>query len=157
MTTIKTSNISKIPAKIERLTFFAKYWKGKCIDCYQPKYEVNFNKCKKIFVSIGYSECQFLKAIKKTNIDDVMSAVAFNFGLAVDDLKIKTRKREIVEPRQISMYFMRKLNLGSFDLIAKSHGDFDHSTAIHCYNTVTNLISVSKDFAKKIDKIENLI
>ncbi len=77
---------------------------------------------------------------------------------ALDDLlRAKTRKREIVQARQISMFFAKELTKASLKTIGMHFGGRDHSTVIHAVQTVNDLISIDKEFRKNIDDIKKKI
>jgi chromosomal replication initiator protein len=78
-------------------------------------------------------------------------------GLKINDLKKRTRKREIVEMRQIGMFLTHLyVNMSIVD-IGIEWGDFDHSTVLHACKTVNNLIDTDKKFKDKVGEIDKLI
>jgi chromosomal replication initiator protein len=77
------------------------------------------------------------------------------FGLPVDQINTKTRKREIVQARQLAMYFSKKHTKSSLATIGLHCGNKDHATVLHACKTVSNLIETDKRFqtyVKEIDK-----
>ena len=69
-------------------------------------------------------------------------------------LQSKTRKREIVQARQISMYFAKRLTKFSLAKIALETGKKDHATCLHGIKTVNNLMDSDKHFRLQILEIE---
>lgn len=67
----------------------------------------------------------------------------------IDDITIKTRKREIVEARQIAHYFAMKLKCGSLAHVGLNIGMKDHATVLHSSNVVDNLYKTDKIFREK--------
>lgn len=65
-----------------------------------------------------------------------------------------TRKREIVEARQISMFFSKIMTKDSLASIGSQIGDKDHATVLHACKTINNLIDSDKQFRNKILTIE---
>ena len=84
-----------------------------------------------------------------------MKEVAFFFGLDTEDIKKKSRKREIVIPRQSYHYFARKYFPHievSLTLIGQTTS-VDHATVIHSVKTIKNLIETDKRFKLKIQEL----
>ncbi|NDF60044.1 MAG: hypothetical protein EB100_03100, partial [Crocinitomicaceae bacterium] len=72
----------------------------------------------------------------------------------MDDLKSKTRKREVVQARQISMFFSKKLTKASLASIGANCGGKDHATVLHACRTVLNLSETDKQFKSYLDDLE---
>jgi len=95
-------------------------------------------------------------------LNDIAEIVAKSLFLDVLDLKKRTRKREVVEARQISMWLMHhytKLSLAAIGAYFESENclHFDHATVFHACRTVNNLKETNRAFRKKFEEIENLI
>lgn len=74
------------------------------------------------------------------------------FDIRVDDLVVKTRKREIVEARQFAMNYYRKTYPKmSLTKIGDKFGGKDHATVLHAMKTVEILYETDKNFRKKAD------
>jgi chromosomal replication initiator protein len=101
------------------------------------------------------------KLVKKTqrelSVDFIQQVVCEYFGLAVDSLQSKTRKREIVQARQVAMYFSKSLTNSSLSTIGSKIGKKDHATVLHACKTVNNLIETDKDFKSQMKEIETQI
>jgi len=82
----------------------------------------------------------------EVGIDYIQKFVAEYFGVAVDLLKDKTRKREIVVARQVSMYFAKEYTNMSLKSIGSHFGGRDHSTVIHAITAVNDLMDTDKRF-----------
>ncbi len=74
---------------------------------------------------------------KATTPKDVLESVASFYGVTIQDLTQKNRKREIVKPRQIAMYLMRTETKSSFPSIGDWLGGRDHTTAMHAFNKIS--------------------
>jgi chromosomal replication initiator protein len=98
------------------------------------------------------------KLVKSTrreiSIDYIQKVVCDYFNMQVENLKSKTRKREIVQARQIAMYFAKSLTKSSLATIGSVIGGKDHATVLHACKTVNNLIDTDKRFRLYIDEIE---
>jgi hypothetical protein len=93
---------------------------------------------------------------KKNNltINEIQHIVSDYFNMTIGQMNNKTRKREIVQVRQISMYFSRELTELSLSKIGLKHGEKDHATVDHSHKTVSNLYGSDKSYRVDIDKIE---
>ncbi|MBN1413838.1 MAG: chromosomal replication initiator protein DnaA [Bacteroidales bacterium] len=98
------------------------------------------------------------KLIKNTkrevSIDYIQKVVCNYFDVPVDSLQSKTRKREIVQARQIAMFFSKNLTKSSLATIGLQIGGKDHATVLHACKTVNNLIETDKQFKNQIEEIE---
>lgn len=73
---------------------------------------------------------------KPISIEDIQKIVADHFGVNENLLRDKTRKQEVVIPRQIAMYLVKELTKHSLKSIGLHFGGRDHTTVIHAINTV---------------------
>jgi len=74
--------------------------------------------------------------------------------MPVNQLQTKTRKREIVQARQLAMYFSKNMTKSSLASIGSQIGNKDHATVLHACKTVNNLIDTDKSFRLFVDEIE---
>jgi len=96
-------------------------------------------------------------ANREISIDSIQKIVSDYFEMPVEKLKEKTRKREIVQARQISMYFAKKYTKNSLKNIGLHFGGRDHSTVIHALNTVNDLMTTDRDFMQYVEDIKKKI
>lgn len=82
----------------------------------------------------------------EVNIDYIQKYVANYFDVTIDLLKAKTRKREIVVARQVSMYLTKEFTNMSLKSIGYHFGGRDHSTVIHAINTVNDMMDTDQQF-----------
>ena len=94
---------------------------------------------------------------KELTIEHIQKLVCDHFDMPVDLLKSKTRKRHIVQARQISMYFAKQMTKSSLANIGKHFGGRDHSTVIHACQTVQDLMETDNRFKNKVNELEKLI
>ena len=98
------------------------------------------------------------KLIKNTkrevSIDYIQKVVCNYFDVPVDSLQSKTRKREIVQARQVAMFFSKNLTKSSLATIGLQIGGKDHATVLHACKTVNNLMETDKQFKNQIEEIE---
>ncbi|MBO3098519.1 chromosomal replication initiator protein DnaA [Gelidibacter pelagius] len=114
----------------------------------------SFNK-KEITISLAKEIVEkFVKNTKReVSIDYIQKVVSDYFQMDVDTLQSKTRKRHIVQARQLAMFFAKKYTKASLASIGSQIGKRDHATVLHACKTVDNLSSTDKQFRKYVDDI----
>ena len=90
-------------------------------------------------------------------IDKVQKVVCDYFNITRDALISKTRKRQIVQARQIAMYMARNLINCSLSTIGSEIGGKDHATVLHACTTVNDLMSTDKTFKQYVSDIEKML
>ncbi len=91
---------------------------------------------------------------KNISINFIQKTVSGHTGISMEQLVGKSRKREIVQSRQISMYFAKQFTESSLKNIGREFGGRDHSTVIHACQTVSNLMDTDSDFQQTVFEIE---
>ena len=91
---------------------------------------------------------------REVSIEYIQKVVCDYFDLPLEILKSKTRKREVVQARQISMYFSKKMTKSSLANIGAHCGGKDHATVLHACRTVTNLSETDKQFRAYLEDLE---
>ena len=94
---------------------------------------------------------------KEVSIDYIQKVVCDYFNMAIDTLKSKTRKREVVQARQIAMYFAKQLTKSSLATIGMHCGGKDHATVLHACRTVNNLMDTDKKFRHYVQELDKKI
>ncbi|SNC74946.1 chromosomal replication initiator protein DnaA [Hymenobacter gelipurpurascens] len=89
----------------------------------------------------------------EVNLDFIQKTCAEYFGVPLDLLKAKTRKKEVVTARQVAMYFAKEHTSHSLKSIGHHFGGRDHSTVIHSVQTVSDLIDSDKSFRSTIQDL----
>lgn len=74
---------------------------------------------------------------KEITIDFIQQIVSEYFSISVDELKSKTRKKDIAQARQIAMYFSKEYTKEPLKTIGSQFGGRDHSTVVHASKAVT--------------------
>jgi chromosomal replication initiator protein len=90
---------------------------------------------------------------REISIDYIQKVVCDYYKISVELVKSKTRKREIVQARQISMFFAKDLTKSSLKTIGMFFGGRDHSTVIHACQTVNDLMETDKQFKNDVVEI----
>ena len=92
------------------------------------------------------------------SIDRIVKVVCEYFNITRDTLLSKTRKRQIVQARQIAMYECRGLiNNCSLSTIGAELGGKDHATVLHACTTVSDLMATDRTFRQYVTDIENML
>lgn len=94
---------------------------------------------------------------REISIEYIQKLVCDYYNIPVEAVKSKTRKREIVQARQIAMYFTKDLTKSSLKNIGIFFGGRDHSTVIHACQTVNDLIETDKKFRHDVEEIDKRI
>ncbi|MCL2027452.1 MAG: chromosomal replication initiator protein DnaA [Bacteroidales bacterium] len=94
---------------------------------------------------------------KEISIDYIKNIVCDYFQITVDEINSRTRKREIVQARQLAMYFSKKHTKCSLANIGVQCGNKDHATVLHAYRTVTDLLDTDKQFKVYVEDLEKKI
>lgn len=109
-------------------------------------------------ITLDLAKMMVEKLIKNTkrevSIDYIQKVVCNYYDIGIDALQSKTRKREIVQARQVAMYFSKNLTKSSLATIGAQIGGKDHATVLHACKTVNNLIDTDKQFKNQIEDIE---
>ena len=97
---------------------------------------------------------KFVKNTKReVSIDYIQKIVSEYFQMDVSTLQSKTRKRHIVQARQLAMYFAKKFTKASLASIGSQIGKRDHATVLHACKTVDNLSFTDKQFRKYVEDL----
>ena len=94
---------------------------------------------------------------REVTIENIQKTVCEFFHLPYDKLLAKTRKREIVQARQITMYLAKKFTKCSLKNIGEHFGGFDHTTVIHSCQTVENLMDTDNDYKGQVQELQQKV
>ena len=99
------------------------------------------------------------RAVKVDNhpltVDDILDKVCGHFGVAQQQVFSKSRKRNYVLVRQVSMYLAQKYTKMPASRIGQLIGGRDHSTVLHSCNAIEERLKVDKAFQAELTSIEN--
>lgn len=90
----------------------------------------------------------------EVGIDYIQKTVSEYFHVNTDDLKAKTRKKEIVIARQVAMYFSKDYTNHSLKSIGYHFGGRDHSTVIHALQSVNDMMDTDSKFRYSVDELK---
>jgi len=125
----------------------------KCLTAWQQLHHQNIDLdlAKKILKKIIHPQP------KGVNFQKIVSTVASFYNLKEKELFLSSRKKEIVRPRQIAMYFLREELKSSFPFIGKKFGGKDHTTAIYACEKIAKEIRENEQLAEEISIIKEKI
>ena len=83
---------------------------------------------------------------KEITVEYIQKVVCDYFSIPVEKIHSKTRKREIVQARQIAMFFSKSYTKSSLAAIGSKCGNKDHATVLHACKTVKSLADTDRNF-----------
>jgi len=86
---------------------------------------------------------------RRVSDEQIIKSVAEYYGIQIDDLTGRSRKKEMVEPRQVVMYLLRDILGVSYPYIGEKLGR-DHTTVIHSFEKVNQEINKNSPLNQKI-------
>ncbi|HLP05615.1 MAG TPA: chromosomal replication initiator protein DnaA [Paludibacter sp.] len=87
-------------------------------------------------------------------VEKIRDVVCEHFSLSADAIATKSRKREVVQARQIAMYLSKQMTKSSLASIGNVIGQRDHATVLHACKIVTDLMDSDKNFRCNVREIE---
>lgn len=115
------------------------------------KKEIDLDLAKKVLKS-------FVKtSSKEITIESIQKMVCDYFEVPYDKLLQKTRKREIVQARQITMYLAKAFTKNSLKTIGEHFGGRDHTTVIHSCQTVKDLMDTDSSFRESVMELQQKV
>ena len=110
-------------------------------------------------IDMRLAERVIKRAVKVDNhpltIDDILEKVCRHYNVSQQNIFSKSRKRNLVQVRQVSMYLAQKYTKMPASRIGQLIGNRDHSTVIHSCNTIEQRLKTDKAFSEEIASIEN--
>ena len=99
------------------------------------------------------------RAVKIDNrpltVDDILEKVCHHYGVEQKSIFSRSRKRDYVIVRQVSMYLAQKYTKMPAGRIGQLIGGRDHSTVIHSCSTIEQRLKIDKAFQNELNSIEN--
>ena len=110
-------------------------------------------------IDMHLAERVIKRAVKVDNrpltVDDILEKVCTHYNVTQQNVFSRSRKRDYVTVRQVSMYFAQKYTKMPASRIGQLIGNRDHSTVIHSCSTVEQRLKVDKAFVEELNSIEN--
>lgn len=110
--------------------------------------EINLELAQKVVGKIANT------TTKVVNISKIQEVVCDYYNLEVNDIQTKSRKRVVVQARQVAMYLARKYTKNSLTAIGELIGNRDHATVLHACKTVAEQSEIDKELKQSLDSIE---
>jgi len=134
-------NVRELEGALNRVVAFAQIY-NKVPDLKEVKSILN------AYLSVPY---------RKTSPQNVLKAVADFYSISLADLVKRSRKKEVVKPRQIAMYLLREEIKLSFPEIGQKLGGRDHSTVIHACEKIKKDEATNEPIKQEIVLIKERI
>lgn len=117
-------------------------------------YSVVYNKD----IDLDLAECVVKKVVKvekkQLSIENIVEKVCAHFEMDTVSIQSRSRKREVVQARQIAMYLAKKYTEASSSQIGLAIGKKDHATVLHSCKMVKNQLDVDKELRAQLEEIE---
>ncbi len=97
------------------------------------------------------------KPIKVITTDQIIKTITIFYNINEKNLSEKTRRKEVVKPRQIAMYLLRNDLNTSYPSIGRRFGQKDHTTVIHAYKKIDQAIKTDKKLEQEIINIRDML
>jgi chromosomal replication initiator protein len=91
------------------------------------------------------------------NAEDIMATVANFYNVKVSDLKGSRRLKQLVRPRHVAMYLVRKFTNHSFPEIGRIFGNRDHATVQHAVKKIRSQSKQDVDIRSAVQTLERNI
>ncbi len=115
------------------------------------KKEIDLDLAKKVLRNIVKTSS------KEITIDTIQKMVCDYYEIGYDKLQAKTRKREIVQARQISMFLAKQFTKNSLKTIGDHFGGRDHTTVIHSCQTVKDLMDTDTMIREQVKELQQKV
>lgn len=111
---------------------------------------INIELAKKVISNIVAS------SQKNLSVAEIRDMVCDFYGVSLESLLSESRKREIVQARQVAMYFAKIKTKDSLTTIGTTIGKRNHATVLHACKTVQDLIDTDKSFRSSIEELNRM-
>ena len=91
---------------------------------------------------------------REITIEYIQKVVCDHLDLPVESIQQTSRKREIVQARQLAMYFSKKITKSSLSVIGLQCGNKDHATVLHACKTIENLRQTDRNIRAMVEELE---
>jgi len=98
-----------------------------------------------------------VKPRKNNSVKDVVKAISSYYDIEESDIFEKTRRKEVVRPRQIAMYILREDCGVSFPMIGEKIGGRDHSTVLHSYEKIKEELKTDPSLEQDIAQVRAML
>ena len=110
-------------------------------------------------IDMRLAERVIKRAVKVDNhpltIDDILEKVCQHYNVTQQSVFSKSRKRDLVQVRQVSMYLAQKYTKMPASRIGQLIGGRDHSTVLHSCAAIEQRLKIDRKFSDELGSIEN--
>ncbi len=99
----------------------------------------------------------FTRPTKTVSVKNVVSKIAEFYGIEEESIYEKTRRKEVVRPRQVIMYILREDFAVSYPTIGTKLGGRDHTTVIHSCEKIKREVVDNAELAEEIQNVRSLL
>lgn len=96
-------------------------------------------------------------AKKAISVQEVVKTIANFYGIEEASIYEKTRRKEVVRPRQVIMFLLREDFHISFPTIGEKLGGRDHTTVIHSCDKIKNDLTLDSSLGQEIHQIRLML
>lgn len=96
-------------------------------------------------------------SVRDVSVEYIISVVCQCRNISEEEFFAPTRKRAIVQARQLAMYFSKKYTKSSLANIGMQCGKKDHATVLHSIKTIEDLIETNREFRQIAEDVEKSI
>jgi chromosomal replication initiator protein len=97
------------------------------------------------------------RKINNINIESITKTVCDHLNITENKVRDKTRKKEIVQARQLAMFLSKEMTNASLKTIGLHFGGRDHSTVVHACSSIENARENDQQIKDLIDDLTNKI
>jgi len=98
-----------------------------------------------------------IKSRRSAPVEDIIKIITEFYGIEEEIVYKKTRKKEVVKPRQIIMYILREDYNIPYPTIGQKLGGRDHTTVIHSYEKIKKELETDSVLSQEIHQIRSML
>jgi chromosomal replication initiator protein len=106
---------------------------------------------------VEYALADLMPEQKEIEPQHILSTIAHEYGVSMDELLSQNRSQRIAFPRQIAMYMLREESELSLPKIGEILGGRDHTTVMYGHEKITGLLETDKNLRRKLINIQEVL
>ncbi|MFA6527450.1 MAG: chromosomal replication initiator protein DnaA [Candidatus Babeliales bacterium] len=135
------SNIRELEGALIRVSAFAALTN-------QP---ITLEMARKVLLNLQEKKCE------GASLENILKIVCKHYSISVNEVKAKSRQKDVSSVRQVALYMMKKHSFASLQVIGNFVGGRNHSTVIHALTKIEHLCQEDALFAQKLKTIDQEI
>ena len=115
---------------------------------------------REINLSVAEQAVKHITTMKETpsvTVSIILDAVSRYFGVSIEDITSSKRNAKFAFPRHVAMFLCRSITSMSYPEIGEAFGGRDHTSVMHAYNKISELVETNTDLAKNLEDIKKNI